>query len=58
MAIVEEDAPFDGSDPACKCGCPIWDHLGADRGVCVCGCPEYRAGPAGLNAAAGGQAVA
>jgi hypothetical protein len=45
MAIVEEDSPFEGSDPACKCGCPIWDHLGGADGACVCGCPEYRAAP-------------
>ena len=58
MAVVEEDSLFDGADPACKCGCPIWDHLGGDDGACVCGCPEYRAGPVGLESAEGDQAVA
>ena len=58
MAIVEEGSPFDGADPACKCGCPIWDHLGGDDGACVCGCPEYRAAPLGLASAEGDQAVA
>jgi hypothetical protein len=58
MAIVEEDSPFEGSDPACKCGCPIWDHLGGADGACVCGCPEYRAAPPGLASAEGDQAVA
>ncbi|MEA2503833.1 MAG: hypothetical protein QOG36_876, partial [Actinomycetota bacterium] len=48
----------EGGDPACKCGCAIGDHLGADGGACVCGCPEYRAGLAGLEPAAGDQAVA
>ena len=53
----KEDVPFDTADPACKCGCAIWDHLGAD-GACACGCPEYRAGPVGLESAEGDQAVA
>jgi hypothetical protein len=59
MGVVE-DFPFDIADPACKCGCVIWDHLGED-GPCTCGCPEYRAGPVGADApdaAAGDQAVA
>ena len=50
--------PFDGADPACKCGCPTWDHLGGDDEACACGCPEYRAGPLGLASAEGDQAVA
>ena len=58
MAVVEEGSPYDSADPACKCGCPIWDHLGGDDGACVCGCPEYRAGPVGLASAEGDQAVA
>jgi hypothetical protein len=64
MGVVEE-FPFDtgdSADPACRCGCALWDHLGGDDGACACGCPEYRAGPAGPQAgpqaAAGDQAVA
>jgi hypothetical protein len=58
---VVEDFSFDNAervDPACKCGCAIEDHMGPDGGACVCGCPEYRAGPAGVQAATGDQAVA
>ena len=60
MGVVD-DFPFDNgesADPACRCGCALWDHLRADAGRCVCGCPEYRAGPAIAEAAAGDQAVA
>ena len=60
MGVVE-DFPLDAgdsADPACRCGCALWDHLEVDEGPCVCGCPGYRPGPARPEAAAGDQAVA